>query len=306
MKRITFLAIFILGALFAGIAQAGDTFPGKLLYSKGKTSFWKAEINIAAPVGQAIDYHISQCINVGPFPCDFHIKAGGALTITSDFLRDTLAFNEPEIGVLDAPMDCVSASSFLSFNDGHFRTAFTAPTLRWRLDNPLDDYRAYVAGNNAGKQTCVTFYNEAEESATITVRSFDETGELVIDPATHWYAPFDVYYIPSKNVMQSCVTPKFDAGSLRLQGGCIGYGPCGGTGKTWFVVTKGPGSGATIETLPVQNLGAVEVNSTASAIAPAAHDVGAPIRVHGVAPLKALEAIERHNAEVAAKHPLIE
>ncbi|HEX8851229.1 MAG TPA: hypothetical protein VF761_17015 [Gemmatimonadaceae bacterium] len=290
-------------------ASAADAFPGKVFYAKGAN--WRAEINVAAPVDAEVTWDIEGCIVVGPSPCKgAKIAKGGALTLSSDFIAGYFA--GPAIGVVNVPEGAWSASSFLEFNDGNTRTAFTVPALRWVLDNPLDDFRAATAARTADKSTCSTFYTEAEHGTAIQVVAYGADGDRARDEDGN-YSPTDVYFIAPRAVAQGCLGdwrnddgsvrvkgPSFTAGSVRLSFGCAGVGPCPAPQRTWFVVTKGPLSGATVETLPVQNIGAVEGTSAAvlAAATAAGGERAALIRLHGPAPDALREAVELHNAEI--------
>lgn len=290
-------------------ASAADVFPGKVFYAKGAN--WRAEINVAAPLDTALEWDVEGCIVVGPSPCqNIKIDKGGARTLSSSFIADYFA--GPDIGVVNVPAGAWSASSFLEFNDGHTHTAFTVPALRWALDNPLDDFRAATAARTADKTTCSTFYTEAEHGTAIQVVAYGADGERARDEDGH-YSPTDVYFIGPRSVAQGCLGdwlnadgsvrvkgPSFTAGSVRLSFGCAGVGPCPAPQRTWFVVTAGPLSGATVETLPTQNIGAVEGTSAATLAAATASggERDALIRLHGPAPDALRDAVETHNAAI--------
>lgn len=302
-------------------AMAGDAHPGKLLYAKGAN--WRAEINVSAPLDAEVSWDVEGCIVIGPSPCKgVKIAKGGALSLSSEFLKSYFA--GPDIGVVNVPEGAWSASSFLEFNDGSSRTVFTAPALRWTLDNALDDYRSATAARTLAvrdrdgkivepeRSTCSTFYVESEHGTAVQVVSYGADGKRARGADGHT-APTDVYFLGPRSAAQGCLGdwlnadgsirvhgPSFTAGSVRLSFGCAGVGPCPGPQRTWFIVTKGPLTGATVETLPVQNIGAVEGTSSSVRAEAAAGDDsrGAIIRLHGPAPATLVEAVDRHNADV--------
>jgi len=309
-------------ALSVETARAGDVSPGKLFYAKktaayGNTtpgSHWRSEIAFAAPLDASVSFSLTGCVRVGPSPCEgLQIAKGGARVFGADFV--TQNFNGPTIGVVDVPVGLWSASSFLEFNDGTTDIAFTAPQMRWVLDNKLDDYRAATAARTGEKSTCATFFNDSTQPTAVQIISYGADGQRAktVDGNT---PPIDVYVIPANSAAQGCLadwyTPDgkeliakgatFDAGSVRLSFGCAGVGPCPAPQRTWFLVTKGPlsGKGATVETLPVQNVGPVEA-TTASVVAQAAAGADyrdALVRVHGDPSPQMAAAIAEHNAIV--------
>ena len=302
------LALLSIG--FAVAASAGDATPGKLLYAKGAN--WRSEINIAAPLDSALSFNLAGCVPIGPNPCQgINIPKGGAKTFSAAFVHDWI--DGAVIGVIDVPAGAWSASSFLVFDDGKSHTAFTAPTLRDVLSSSADNYRAGVAASNADKTTCSTFYNESAMSTAVQVTSYGANGEPA-KTKDGSPAPIDVYIVPSHVATQGCLGdhlnkdgsvasfgPAFDAGSVRIAFGCAGVGPCPDPQRTWFIVTKGPSTGATVETLPVQNVGAAPATPASvqsEAIATTGETRGVLIRLHGPASAELTKAIDRHNADV--------
>jgi hypothetical protein len=301
-------------------ASAGEAFPGVLFYAKGAN--WRSETTIAAPLATDVAFNLDNCVKIGPSPCDnLKIAKGGAFHINADFVSNYFA--GPAIGVFAAPAGAWTASSFLEFSDGVHRTAFTVPVLRYNLDSPLDDYRSATAArkpevrNEQGeivepeRSTCSTFYTDADHGTAIQVVSYGADGDRARDAEGN-PVPTDVYFLEAHVAAQGCLGdwrdatgslqalgPVFDAGSLRLSFGCAGVGPCPGPARTWFVVTKGPVTGATVETLAVENVGAVAETSPAVRAQAAADDVRrALIRLHGRAPNALRDAVEQHNADV--------
>lgn len=304
----------------AAAAHAGDASPGKLLYAKksaafgnaGAGSHWRSEFNFAAPLDASVSFDLDGCVRIGPNPClGVTIPKGGAKTFDSDFVRDWIA--GPDIGVINAPTGLWAASSFLEFSDGVHRTAFTAPVLRWVLGSQLDDFRAGTAARTSDKTTCSTFYADSETGTAVQVRAYGADGQpaKTVDGDV---APVDVYFLSPQSAFQGCLADwyspdgktlyakgaTFSAGTVRVSFGCGGVGPCPGPQRTWFIVTKGPLTGATIETLFVQEVGPVEATS-ASVRAEAAADGdlrGVLVHLHGAAPAALVEDVERHNADV--------
>lgn len=235
----------------------GDVFPGKVIYAKGvsddnsRKSPWTCAIKITAPKDADVNFDASAGLVVGPNVGHLVVPKGGARVIYSDELRGYMRGNAPEIGVMDSAA-AISVSSFLWYDDGKTRTAFSSYALLQRLSSNADRFRVGTAVNTAKTPqgeigTFVTLFNTGDEWTPVMVAAFDKTGQS-IGGETLIVAPFAI--------VQQKVSQSFDAGTLELYFGC-NFGPCPtGRSPTYFLVTSGPSSGATVDSLKAQNIGA--------------------------------------------------
>ncbi len=308
-RSLLFAALYALmfSFLAASPLMAADASPAKLFYAKGLN--WRCEINVPAPLDVGLNFDLDGCSPLFTTPCrNITIPAGGARVFGSLFIANS--FDGPPIGVINAPTP--DASSFLAFSDGITSTAFTAPVVHDSLSSSIDVLRAAVAARTDEQTTCVDLYNSSQTSATaVQITSFDGDGKPAKTKAGD-PAPVDVFLVPPQSVAQWCLQdwknpdgsirslgPYFSAGSVRVSFGCGGIGGnvCPGPQETWPLVTKGPSSGATVETLPVHKLTAS--SSASASVSAATSAAGAQlIRLHGSAPLDLIKLVDRYNADI--------
>jgi hypothetical protein len=165
----------------------------------GHTSSWTIE-HLVWNATATSTFSLTDCTGFGPLPT-FTLRPGGVVRSEAFTCFDGL-------GVIEAPAGTQSASHMI-FDDGTNHASYFVPSL----DRKTSSTVAPIAVDmNTG--TYVNVY--CDQTTTITYTVYDASGA----EATTGY-----YSAPAGWSQYSIGVP-VRAGSLKLDAGCVGFGPC--------------------------------------------------------------------------------